>query len=348
MENKSYALISGVVIAVILVGAAFYSSDGNDNDRKQTGELAVVRAATPEQGTSVIFIIADKKGFFEREGIKIEYVGVIGSQQGMPALGSGSIDVSAGGHPDATINAIRAGVKIKQIAAGSDSTKANPHHSYFVLENSTIRTANDLIGKKIQGLYGAGEHIEIRGCTGMAYAEYLKNNGINIRDAKIEGVELPAAQVEQALKQGLIDVGGFNQPKSGKILKTPGYRLLFDDYDALAPTYGTGALSVIKANTDFIKEHPETVKGFVTAIAKAMDWSNANPEESNQIIAKELGLTPEQIKYMDRRVWVEHGLESDKNIQMWIDLMVKYGELKEGQVKPSDVYTNEFNPYYKK
>lgn len=348
METKTYAMISVVVIVAILAGAFFYSSDGNSNDKKQTNELAVVRAPTPDGGTSVIFIIADKKGFFEKEGIKINYVGVIGAQQIWPSLGSGSIDVYAGSHPDAVVKAISSGVKVKEIAAGSDSTKANPHMIFAVSENSSIRTAKDLIGKKIAGLNGAGEHVEISGCTGMAVAEYLKSNGVNMRDAKIEGAYLPAGQVEQALNQGLIDLGTFHQPISGKILKTPGYRLLFSDYDTLSPIYGTGARSIITANTNFINKNPDVVRKFVAAIAKAEDWSNANPEESDQIIAKELEMTPEQIKYMDRRVWVEHGLESDKNVQMWIDLMTKYGLLKEGQVKLSDIYTNEFNPYYKK
>ena len=29
----------------------------------------------------------------------------------------------------------------------------------------------------------------------------------------------------------------------------------------------------------------------------------------------------------------------------WIDWLVANGELKEGQVKPEDLYTNEYNPF---
>ena len=32
---------------------------------------------------------------------------------------------------------------------------------------------------------------------------------------------------------------------------------------------------------------------------------------------------------------------------VWIDWLVKNGELKEGQVKAEDLYTNEYNPFAK-
>ena len=34
----------------------------------------------------------------------------------------------------------------------------------------------------------------------------------------------------------------------------------------------------------------------------------------------------------------------DRELQIWIDWLVKDGVLKPGQLRPSDVYTNEFNP----
>jgi hypothetical protein len=33
------------------------------------------------------------------------------------------------------------------------------------------------------------------------------------------------------------------------------------------------------------------------------------------------------------------------NVARWIDWLVKDGKLKPGQLKPTDVYTNAFNPF---
>ena len=38
---------------------------------------------------------------------------------------------------------------------------------------------------------------------------------------------------------------------------------------------------------------------------------------------------------------------SDSDAQFWIDWLIKDGKIQEGQFKPSDIYTNQFNLYYK-
>lgn len=43
----------------------------------------------------------------------------------------------------------------------------------------------------------------------------------------------------------------------------------------------------------------------------------------------------------------DHALLADSDAQFWIDWLVKDGKIKEGQFKPSDIYTNQFNPYSK-
>jgi len=36
---------------------------------------------------------------------------------------------------------------------------------------------------------------------------------------------------------------------------------------------------------------------------------------------------------------------AERELQTWIDWLVRNGELEEGQLKAKDLYTNEFNPY---
>jgi hypothetical protein len=38
---------------------------------------------------------------------------------------------------------------------------------------------------------------------------------------------------------------------------------------------------------------------------------------------------------------------SDREFQVWIDWLVKDGELQPGVVTPPDLYTNELNPFLK-
>ena len=39
------------------------------------------------------------------------------------------------------------------------------------------------------------------------------------------------------------------------------------------------------------------------------------------------------------------GVIDPKSLQLWIDWLVRNGDLEEGTLKPEDFSTNEFNPY---
>lgn len=332
--NKNLVLIIGL-IAIVLVIAGVYSFSGVDKTTEKSStntQRPVVRIPTPDFGTSVIAIVAEKKGFFEQEGITVEKVGAIQSSVVKTVLASGDIDVILGWHTDTVIKSRLSGLDFKIISAGSDATKEHPHMSFMVLENSSIRSAKDLKGKKIGVSVILNE-----GCMYYSLSDYLKTDGLTVDD--VELVTMPDTQQWQALKQGLIDVAALHAPYSG-IAVNAGGRRLFTDYDTM-----NGAVSLVISTDRFIKEKPAAMKGFVSAIAKAEDWTNAHQDEADKIISEELALDPVTARYMDRRVWVEHGLMTDEIVQKWIDIMVKYGNLKEGEIKISDVYTNEFNPY---
>ncbi|MCE8424683.1 MAG: hypothetical protein J5U17_02770, partial [Candidatus Methanoperedens sp.] len=58
------------------------------------------------------------------------------------------------------------------------------------------------------------------------------------------------------------------------------------------------------------------------------------------------GGNPDLAKYWHPNMAWEHGLIQDDDVQWWLDIFAKDGK-PEGQRKPSDIYTNEFNPYFK-
>jgi hypothetical protein len=41
------------------------------------------------------------------------------------------------------------------------------------------------------------------------------------------------------------------------------------------------------------------------------------------------------------------GLVRERDLQLWIDWLVRAGELRAGDVTPAQVFTNEFNPFSK-
>ena len=151
---------------------------------------------------------------------------------------------------------------------------------------------------------------------------------------------VPDANQEQALTQGLIDVGVLHSPYYEKVVKTGVGRELFSDY---AVDQGISGMLPYFVNEDFAREHPEVVRKFVKVLVRASDWTNEHHDEAGLIFAKRRGLDPQ---YASSWSYYPHGLvPGDAVVQWWIDLLVNEGKLKAGQITASDVYTNEYNPF---
>ncbi len=278
------------------------------------------------------------------KGINITRAGsYTGGPEDIIAVASGSTDI---GHSAwvSVINAKARGSEIKAFAAPMGNSpeswyEGTPYLSkWIVLENSSIKSAKDLVGKKI-AVNTIGAHVD------YVTREYLARNGISSEQVQL--VAIPITQHEQVLKQGQVDVVAPLGIVVDKIEESKGVRVLFSDYDII----GDQTHCVLFTSEKFMKEKPDALKRLVEGIAKAADWAKEHPREAKELAAKILkdkGGNPELAKYWKGFGVRDHALLADSDAQFWIDWLVKDGKIKEGQFKPSNIYTNQFNPYYKK
>jgi ABC-type nitrate/sulfonate/bicarbonate transport system substrate-binding protein len=306
-----------------------------DDADKKNADKKYYEVRIPDHYDSTYLYIpylAEELGFFEEEGIKPVFTGVIPPGQHVAAVVAGTNHVGAL-HVNRTIVGIASGAKIKAVVANSETAEAFPHMEYIVLEESDIRNANDVIGKKI-GVNSVG------GCNEYTPYEWLKKNtGIKDTRGKFEFVVVPAGNEEVALRTGEVDIVGFHgHPLS--VFARGGVRVLFDDYEV----WGTvGGATPFYFREDFIKDNPDAVRGFVNAYGKANNWLNEHHEEGKKIHAKRMGIEPDQVALQWR---AENGVIKEDSVQMWIDLLTEYGELTK-PITAEQVYTNEFNDFAK-
>jgi ABC-type nitrate/sulfonate/bicarbonate transport system substrate-binding protein len=103
------------------------------------------------------------------------------------------------------------------------------------------------------------------------------------------------------------------------------------------------------ASDSFIQAHPDIVKKFVEATAKAGDW--ARNQTSDQIDTAVTAVLQSKDAYIPtpprQALYFEpaHSLISDTDVTYWINALVSDGKLSAAQVQPGDIYTNEYNPY---
>ncbi|HUC11481.1 MAG TPA: ABC transporter substrate-binding protein [Stellaceae bacterium] len=286
-------------------------------------------------GNVTTYELADALGWLRGTGIRLQSVGYSqGGPESLAAMASGSADLAGAATP-AIINAIVGGAKILGVMpdGGIDKTI---NSKFFVLAASDIKTARDLKDKSI-AVNTLGAHLD------YTVREYLRSHGLAADDVKL--ITVPGPQLDQILRHNEADVvavGAWQSIFAGKIEAEGGVRVLFTDYDVLGPTV-LGTIAMEKA---FIATHARAVKDFVTASAKAADWSADHPDEAKRLVAKILaarGENADLAKFWPGFGLREHALYTDRDAQFWIDVLTRSGRLKPGQFTPEDIETNRYN-----
>lgn len=289
--------------------------------------------------------VADAKGFFKAEGLDFVRVPLPPDQYTV-AIDAGLTDFAPYADYAYFINVRDKGIPVKEVVASS--LLIDPKiggDGLFVPENSPIKTPEDLKGKKV-------------GMTNLSWSsawftlDFLGKKGLGKDD--VTYVAVPPAQQEQTLLRGDIDALYAFGPLDAQLRKKGGYRQLFKLSDLSGRRIIRGGSM---AKEDFIKKNPETVRRYVAAIAKAADWANTHGAEVVQIGIDRGHLDKDLAAYVytldgkgDYSVlkWSEHGLQNDADVAFWLDLVERQGIVPKGKHKVADLYTDEFNPFYKK
>jgi ABC-type nitrate/sulfonate/bicarbonate transport system substrate-binding protein len=278
--------------------------------------------------------IATAKGFYREFGINPVFTGVIGPGQHVAAVVAGDNDVGTL-HVNRTINGIAAGANIKAVVADSETSEEFPHMEFVTLDTGPLKEPIDLAGKKL-GINAVG------GCNEYTPYGILEKNGFTKPQGQFEIVLVPAGGEETALLNGDIDVVGYH----GHPLDVFGHgqvRVLFDDYDVWETV---GGATPWYFREDFIANNPDAVRRFVAAHAKTLNWVNEHRQEAKEIIAEWHNIPVESVTIMN---YAKDGIIKEDSVQVWIDILTRYGELK-ADVPAKSVFTNEFNsnsPDYK-
>lgn len=215
-------------------------------------------------------------------------------------------------------------------------------NAYYVLDGSPIKGPRDFIGKKV-AMNTLGAHSE------FVLREYLTRGGLTEAEiAQVTLLALPPANSEQALRSGKVDAVHFLWAMRDLALERGGIHPVVTDYEL----FGHFNAASYVMSTRFLREKPKAARKFVEAIAKTIEWGRSTPPQ--QLQARLHALIAKR-KRNEGTALLKHwrpaakhttgGVMLDRDFGLWIDWLVKAGTLKPGQVQPSDVYTNDHNPY---
>lgn len=286
--------------------------------------------------------VADATGLFTKHGVKAD-LAVVPWDQYTVALDSGALDLAPFSDYAYFINVFDKGLKAKEIVSSTlPFNPANAGDGLIVLDDGPIKRPEDLRGKKIGTQWPT--------FSGVWFAlDWLSKHGVKKDEVTI--VPVPQAQYEQVLQQGGIDAIIAYSPLDIEFRRKGGFRQLFSVADIAGRFITRGGTM---ATDKFIAEHPDRVKAYVAAIAEAADWANSNPAEVIKIGLERGRLDKKYLPdlynkdgkedYSHLR-WSEHGLNVEEDLAFWLKLVEDAAIVPAGKHKPSDFYTNDFNPF---
>lgn len=273
-------------------------------------------------------------------GLRLMWVGnTISGPQDIQSVATGAIDIG-GAFDGAIVKLVAAGSPIKAVV-GYYGADEQSYIGYYVLDGSPIRSARDLVGKKV-GMNTLGAHAE------AVLDEYLARGGLSHDEIKqVIPTVVPPVNTEQALRAHQIDVAVLSGVIRDKAVAHGGLRRLTSDVDLLGP-FTAGSLVLRK---DFIARNPHTTAALVGGIARAVQWSQTQPRDVvvakfEQIIrargrAEDTSLVD---LWKSSGVAGKGGLIADAEFATWIRWLKANGQLGK-DVAPAEVYTNAYNPF---
>ncbi|HFL3153172.1 TPA: NrtA/SsuA/CpmA family ABC transporter substrate-binding protein [Clostridioides difficile] len=280
-------------ITILTLATASLAGCAKKNNGEKLSEINLTYVKSPLNVPSIIQKQDDLFGKeFKKDNIKVNFHEITTGPEQTQALAAGEIDfLHALGGTSALIAASN-GVELKILNTYSRSPKG-----FMILtNNNSIKSAADLVGKKVAGPKGTILH--------QVLISALDKEGLSMDDVEFVNMGIPEASA--ALSDGSVDAALIAGPAALKAMKS-GSKLVANGEGLV------DGIIVTAVSTDFAEKHPEIVERFMKVEKETLEYVNNNFDEAMEKVAKEVDLSLEETKEL--YVWYDFSLDiTDKDI----------------------------------
>jgi NitT/TauT family transport system substrate-binding protein len=273
---RNRAAASAFALAMSLAIASCGSSGGSDAataaDGSGSAGTQVLKAGLLPNAETAAIRLGDKKNLFADQGIDLEITDTSSGAASITALVAGQFDIVFAN----TVSVMQGkdkGLPLVMVAGASTSTgvEGKDFSGLMISSDSTMKSAADLAGKTIASN-------TIKNIGELTARLSVKKAGGSTADLKF--VELPFANMEQALQEHQIDAAWMVEPFHTTALQH-GLKDVASNYVDTAP--GLTAAAFVTTEK-VIKQKPELIKKFLAAMTDAGNYANAHPNEIRELI----------------------------------------------------------------
>ena len=315
--TRGIAAAVGLSVAVVLAGCSTPSADPVESDEPaEIVEADIVVATGPTLSNTNVYI-AQSQGIFEDHGLTAENAVITAGPDAIPQLLSGDwtfamVDTAT------AITAAKEGVPVTAVATSTVGVSARDGYAAIMTTpGSGIEDVTDLAGRKMQ--------INALGGTAEALVRATMEAAGGDPD-EIQFVEIPPQGALPAIQAGQVDAGFIPEP----LLTAALGQGLIDIANPEQETIPGIPSFVFLASAQFAAENPQVVAQFQDAILEANALANSDHDLVLETAKTSTTVDPGLLSQVKR--FPQYGEEqlSTDQVQAFIDFMVKYGVIAEG------------------
>ena len=269
MKNKSLITI---LLLFVIAALGYYFLKGNSSQEEK-----VKVTINSWVGFGPLFV-AQEVGLFEKSNLNIEIIKLEDAPDRRAALLSDRVQIVGSTLDDLAVS-LSQGIDAVAISCADYSNGGDA-----IIAKKSIKSLDTIPNFAIAVQPGFVNHFF------LLYV--LKQNGILADSLKIKPMKPDDAGA--AFIAGNIDVAVTWQPHIYKAVESPnGCNILASSND-----YPEAILDIFIAKRDWVKNNPEFVTSFRRSWDEALIYMENNKEKANNILAKDLGLSPDDVGAM--------------------------------------------------
>jgi NitT/TauT family transport system substrate-binding protein len=255
----------------------------------------------------LMVFIAKDQGYFAAHGIDATVQLMTSNATSIPsALVGNSIQVGGTTLP-VVLQADDSGLNVKAIAGSGSYVPGNHLSAIVVPADSPVRRPKDLEGKSV-GVTGLNNMVHI------VLVKWFADQGADPK--KIHFVEIQIQQTPDLVKSKRLDAAVAFEPFLSRIVSSGVGRVL-SYYTDFIPQ-GTATMVWAVAG-DFATAHPQAIKAIRAAMADAMAYHVAHPDQDEATLEHYLPVPPAVLKTIPRSTYI-NGVTASQ-VSYWSKLM---------------------------
>jgi NitT/TauT family transport system substrate-binding protein len=220
--------------------------------------------------------VAQEKGFFDKRGVQVELKRFETSPNIGTAILTGDVDAGASIATTVALSTESRDPGKMKIFLVDAENKTNYLSSFVVLKESSIKSIEDLKGKKIGGFPGP---------TATTFGKMVLTKFGLDPEKDVQWIELPASNHLSALESKTVDALFSYEPTSTQaVMEKNAVKLLPGAVESYVIEPWQAGVWVVK--DDFLKNHPAVAKNFILAIYDAVDFIRQNPDSAKSSLLK--------------------------------------------------------------